>query len=1191
MKEFNLLTQTLEPGTTLIEASAGTGKTHNIEHLYLRFIVEKDFTPDQILVVTFSREATAELKLRITRNLSHAEKILLDGGIGAGNVLDIDPADQLLFMILKRALEYVEDKEVLRRIQFAVRAMDEAAILTIHGFCLSVLTDYAFESGSLFGVELVDDRNGLFDDLLGDFLKKFVAYRDDFEGELLRKYLSVDSLKAIAPLVYGKDDVVVVGEVPTLPDVSELYSALLFEDFIELRKQLKSKRGTRAYIILDFLESHPKPSDSDLLDFIGLVNGAVVSDIVKKSKYFQAVFHQDFQDIILKLRTVPDIISLTGCRLFVDYINQYYSESNNSEEKSKLVFDDLLYLTRAAIKAGDARLVKRVREAYSAVLVDEFQDTSSVQFDVFNSLFGGGATPFFMIGDPKQSIYAFRDADIFSYLKAVNSDDVSRATLSKNFRSTPECITAMNCLFENRISYDNHALPFIFDEIEYINVDAGRNDSRRLTGVDESAPLEIRWRDNGEVIKPDQAEREIIRSVADDIALKLNASQNGLVGFTDGVKKEALKPSNFAVLVDKNKQGEAIRVELNKRGVVGVLLKSGSVFDSIEADELGVILKAVVNSRSESAVMAALSTRCFEYSITQLALYRCKDVRLLDYWAEFFFDLEQVLNKYGFLSAFTILFEREHYSVSHPSLKAVLATSENGERAITNYLQLVEILEMEILNKGDVDSNVYDILQNLRRSNSNSEEFEMRLESDDDAVKIMTVHKSKGLQFPVVYVPFLYSSVKDKTKFSKPVTCHCGDGTIGLILSQEDMNLHSARLELEERAERMRLLYVAVTRAVDKCIIYGGNIKNIERSALADVFDQDFSRLSTLNESEYISVVSEWKDTGIVFNQDIKSLNLYCPEFEACIEQEWGVMSYSSLVSHEFISHDVRSDVTFAGDEDDEGVVSVIDNLDPLISSNMVGSAVHEVIEESNFTVCADAFDQELIHEKLRKYGVVSSNSTLVSADLQIKAVDRVLSIISALQLFDSFGSEFNLSDVPANGVVSEMSFYFPVRDKISTERLCHFFKERGLQSYREQESFTEVISGLGLFLQNKGFREGFLFGLIDLVFEYNGRFYFADWKTNNLSRYGGYSPESVLASMGESGYLLQFYIYTVALNLFLRSRIPDFDYSKHFGGGYYLYVRGVELDRPDRGVFYEVPSEEDVNELIDIFTGGHDNG
>ena len=1187
MKEFNLLTQTLEPAITLIEASAGTGKTYNIQHLYLRFIVEKGFTPDQILVVTFSREATAELKLRITRNLSLAEKFLLGRSLGTSSEYDVASVDQLLFSILERVLEKVELEEVLRRVQFAVRAMDEAAILTIHGFCLSVLTDYAFESGALFGVELVDERKGLFEDLLGDFLKKHVVYRGDFEGKLLRKYLSIESLKVIAPLIYGKDDVVPVGEVPALPDVGKLYSTLLFEDFVELRKQLKSKRGARAYIILDFLESHTKPTDSDLLDFIGLVNGAVVSDIIKKSKYFYSVFHQDFQDIIQQLRKIPDIISLTGYRLFIDYINQNYSELDNSEERSKLLFDDLLYMTRAAIKTGHNRLVKRVREAYSAVLVDEFQDTSGVQFDVFSSLFGGDETPFFMIGDPKQSIYAFRDADIFSYLKAVNSEDVSRATLSSNFRSTPEYIAAMNCLFENRISYDNHALPFIFEEIEYININAGRKDSRILNGVGESAPLEIRWRDDNEVIKQDQAEREIIRSVADDIALKLEASQAGSVYFKNGDLKEMLKPSDFAVLVDKNKQGEAVRVELNKRGVVGVLLKSGSVLDSIEAEELGIILKAVVNSRNDSAVMAALSTRCFEYSLTQLAYYRRTDARLLDYWAEFFSELEQVLDKYGFLSAFTILFEREHDSVSHPSSKAVLATSENGERAITNYLQLIEIIEGELLNKGEVDSSVYDVLQDLRRSNSTSEEFEMRLESDEDAVKIMTVHKSKGLQFPIVYVPFLYSSVKDKTKFSRPVTCHLDDGTIGLILSQADMSLYADRLGLEERAERMRLLYVAVTRAVDKCIIYGGNIKNIQRSALADVFDQDFSRLSILNESEYISVINEWKDTGTVFAQEMKSIRLNCPEFVKCIEREWGVMSYSSLVSHEFVSHDVRSDVTLSSEDGDENVVTIIDNLAPLTSSNMVGSAVHEVIEESRFDVHADAFDQELIHEKLRKYGAVSSNSTLISAASQIKAVDKVLSLISALPLFDSYGLEFTLADIPETGIVSEMSFYFPVRNKISTDRLYNFFKERGLQSYREQEDFGGVLSGLGLSLQNKGFREGFLFGLIDLVFEYDGRFYFADWKTNNLSRYGGYSPVSVLASMGESGYLLQFYIYTVALNLFLRSRISDFDYSKHFGGGYYLYVRGLELDRPNRGVFYDVPSEEDVNELIDIFTGG----
>ena len=1186
MKDFDLRQQSLDPAATLIEASAGTGKTYNIQHLYLRFILEEGLTPDRILVVTFSREATAELKMRITANLTRAENLLLSWHACAAAETPEKTADPELSRILLQALKIEKPAEVLRRVQFAVRAMDEAAILTIHGFCLSVLTDYAFESGALFGVELVADRRQLLGDLLSDFVQREVASRNDITGILLREYLRLDALQEVAVLIYGKDDIVPLGEAE-IPDIMQLFSSLLFEDLPGLRKELAGKRGKKAYVLLDYLAAHRQAGLEEALGFVRLVNSEEVTGIIGR-KYYQTVFPPQFQEVIRQFREIPGLIARAGCLGFVEYLREHYEQAADPFERSELLFDDLLYLTRKVLKTSGQRLVRRVREDYAAVMVDEFQDTSGVQFEVFNTLFGGGMVPFFMIGDPKQSIYAFRGADIFSYLQAVSSPGVDRVTLRQNFRSVPEYIAALNLFFANRRSADGKALPFIFEEITYIEITAGRTDNRRLAGIGAGAPLEIRWQDSAEELSVATAEREIIRSVADDIAGKLNLAADSALYFSGDEGESAVKPSDFAVLVEKNMQGELMRRELNRRGIVGVLLKSGSVFESVETQELVLLLRAILAGGAEQDTLTALTARCFSYSVLELEQLRTSGSRILDYWSEFFAELKQVLVNLGFLPAFALFFAREHKQVAHPCAKALLAAGEDGERAVTNYLQLVEILEQEIIARSEADTAVLEILEELILARSGNEDYEMRLESDEDAVKIMTIHKSKGLEFPVVYVPFMYGAVRDRKRFIRPLTCHLDSGSMGLILSATELQEQRAQLEEEERAERLRLLYVALTRAVDKCIIYGGRIKGIERSALADIFEKDFSRLESLAQSEYITLEDGWSDQGRVYRSEVQPAELQSRKFSGYIERDWGVMSYSSLVSHDFKRLDMRSDIVPLPDSEIAVTNGITDNMRLLPSSNMVGSAVHEILEQVSFGSTDHGLSDAVILQELQKYRIVQIEGTDSSGVAEVATIRRLLALVCGVPLRDNLGREFNLGMVTRKNYMAEMSFYFPVRAKISTERLYRFFQERGLAGYRQQDTLREVLAGIGLSLEQKGFREGFLYGLIDLTFEYAGRYYFIDWKTNNLARYGGYTPGAVLRSMGESGYLLQFYIYTVALTLLLSSRIPEFDYSRDFGGGFYLYLRGLEQENPEQGVFYDVPSAADVQELIDIFSGGN---
>ena len=1178
-------------GTTLIEASAGTGKTYNIQHLYLRFVVEKGFKPAEILVVTFSEAATNELKERICGNLRKADKLLSFRAVNKSFSNLPEGEDMSLLAILQKGVDNFGLAEIRRRVGFALCAFDEAAVSTIHSFCLKVLQDHAFESGMPYGVEVTESKRGLYKEFAYDFLRKHGMNNKSFESRLFRKNFTEEWFVSIAENVYGKDDIKYL-DIQEFPDIKNMYATLVSE--YDLQWQKYAKRNKKLGELFAVIEQKSVANEAvceHVYELIAELN-------IAKNKYFQEKFSEEFQKSFLGIKGYAEQVVRKYSILFFKFLKNKYKDSVVTKNNRVLSFDDFLYMTEQAIHKKNSRLVQVVRREYSAVLVDEFQDTSSVQFDIFYSFFGGGVLPFFMIGDPKQSIYGFRGADIFSYLKAVNASGVMQRTLKRNFRSTPELLKNFNLLFSGAPS-----MPFIYKQIEYTEVIAGRNDSEKMVFSQERTPLEIWWNEfSGNSVGAGEAQELAISAVVSDIIAKLEQSDVGSAYVSGESGREHLVPEDFAVLVNNNSQAVAVRDELVRRGVPAVVLKSGNVFSSTEARQLFDILAGVVNPGNERLVKAALSCDCFAYTLAELHGLNTVEQRVWEYWLDFFHVLKELWLSAGILVMLKRLFYSEHDAIGRRSCNINLVRGGRAQRVLTNYYHLFEIFAQK---ENELAFTPEQLLSEFERFVLNPEEeseYEMRLENDSKAVKVITVHKSKGLQFNIVYVPFFFMHDVSKNIFPKtrPLVGNFQEEEKRVIFfSAVEISHYQEELQKKNQAELLRLFYVALTRAINKCIVLGGNIKGMKNCGLGVLLGNDFERVAGWREDGLISIADDWVCTSGVYYGSSEEVELSFTAFTGSISREWGVMSYSSLVRHDFEADDVRKDridvriaELFGRDSvlhEGSGLElsgSIIDNLAVFPSSSKTGSAIHEILEEADFSRGSNSLEDELILNRLHKYGLLDNGYSGHEYTVEIKAVRSLIEIVSAVKLENTFVDKFSLNSVSPEQVVSEMSFYFPVNKKILLDRFAGFLQKKGLQEYRDNAELAEVIASLGISFQRKGFREGYMYGLIDLVFEYEGRFYFADWKTNNLQSYGGYSGKAVLASMNDSGYLLQFYLYTVALVLFLQRRIEKFSYTRHFGGGYYFYLRGLELDKNSQGVFYEYPSEKEIHELIDIFTG-----
>ncbi|MBI5446174.1 MAG: exodeoxyribonuclease V subunit beta [Deltaproteobacteria bacterium] len=1182
MALFDLLSCPLE-GRNLLEASAGTGKTYALAGLYLRLLLEKGLPLGRILVVTFTEAATGELRDRIRRRIREALRAF--SGEAA-------PADELLLALLERSPDRHRAAGLLAA---ALAQVDEAAIFTIHGCCARALSESAFECGSSAEAELVPDASELLREVAEDFWRSrllgesadFLAYvletqREEFGPEGLARLLRTASRKpeiSILPEDAGSETAGVEESYREAFDrVRRVWAEgetevcrILLED-PRLKRQTYAKRFVPSW--LDQLREYlctgtPQARFDNFKRFCASDLAAATKDGSPPPDH--PFFHacEELRSALEALRGAYDrkILALKAECL------RWAGEElrRRKRERSVRSYDDLLLDLKRALEApGGSEVAGRLRKRYGAALVDEFQDTDGVQYAIFRRAFSE-ETALFLIGDPKQAIYGFRGADVFTYVAAAREAG-ARYTLGVNWRSSSRLVAAVNALFEGR------PRPFHLSEIPFEPVEAAARPGEaelELDGSPDPAPLKLWLLERAEGEKPlgtGEGTGLVAEAVADEIARLLNAGRAGRARI-DG---RPVAPADVAVLVRSNRQASLVQGVLGTRGVPSVLQSTGSLFESREAEEVFRLLRALAEPGNEGRVKAALLTDLFGVGGDGLARLLADE----DTWTgrlQGFREYHELWVEKGLLAASRVLLARE-------GVRERLLPLPDGERRLTNLLHCFEALHREsVAEKRGPEQLIVWLARRLRES-SDAEEHQLRLETDAEAMRVVTIHRSKGLEYPIVFCPYCWSPPREERG---PVSFHRGEAerTEFLDLGSDEIETHRRLAREELLAEDLRLLYVALTRAKHRCYLVWGTFRGAESAALAYLHRAAPEGGAGAEASSSAARRAELGELALRAGGALEVLPVdpaprgerfeagsACPAdlsprpLRGRVPEALRISSFTALTSStpepERPDRDERAS---APPEDGEPKASTFLGFP---RGARAGQCVHEIFEGIDFGAPEGAAARALIAAKLAEHRFEPE---------WLGPVEAMVRDVLRTPLAE--GSPFSLSGLRPEERAHELEFLFPCAG-VTPGGLAEFFRTRTGPGFAP---FGRRLGELGFTTAN-----GYLKGFIDLVFQAEGRYYLLDWKSNYLgSDPRAYGPEALRSVMVEEYYLLQYHLYAVALDRYLRRRLPGYDHDVHFGGAYYLFVRGMrpELGR-GAGVFHDRPPRRLIEELARFLAG-----
>ncbi|MBN2106366.1 MAG: exodeoxyribonuclease V subunit beta [Deltaproteobacteria bacterium] len=1152
-------------GSQLIEASAGTGKTYTITSLFLRLILERpDMDVRRILVVTFTEAATGELRDRVRSRLRGALDAFQAGAA---------PADDAF---LQELLARHNRDAAVGLLTSAIADFDEAAIFTIHGFCQRVLRDLAFEAGGLFDTELISSQDDLIQRAVDDFWRKNIYSQSRlFTDYCLQTGLTADSLYSLVSRHVSKPELVIVpletmvdfgrteqAFVQALPGIRSLWekSKNEIQEILSTSPGLNHSKYRKDYVggwasQLDAWLADKNPHLPLTKNAARFTNQALQTAETKKPLP-QHPFFDAFSDVYASAQELEDLYRRQVLAIKATAFEQVRRELELRKQAQNIqYFDDLLLRVYRGLMGSEGRsLAAAVRARFAAALIDEFQDTDPVQYAIFEKIFRHPDAALFLIGDPKQAIYSFRSADIFTYLDAVGQVK-TRHLLSTNWRSDPQLISAVNALF------GRHANPFLFEKITFTDAV-----SERMMETPATPPFELWFVPEAQHtdLRITKLRRGIACCVANEI-VHLIANDE--------------KPGHMAVLVRTHHEAAIVQHELALRRVPSIRQSTETIFDTPEAAELELVLRAVATPGSEGRLRAALATVLLGYGAEKLTQL-LQDSPSHEAELTSFNSLHDLWLQQGcFAMLRQLLVER--------SVLERLIALPAGERRVTNILHLAEVLHrQELQTAPGIDGLVQWLACQRNPDTPCLDEHQLRLESDEDAVKIVTIHKSKGLEYPIVFCPYAWSGGKAN---NQQALFHDPDNGLRLTLDigSKRFDEHKKIAARETLAEDLRLLYVSLTRAKRRCYMVWGNFDKACSSAPAYLFHgagidptgdtpaqmmELFTRLTDEDMRQELEAIAN-KSGGAIAVRDLKlgaavhqdtsavpqpQAQLVKPLFSGTISRQWRIASFSSLIAgrpheQEFPQTDEFSTPPAPSSAQEAG------SMFSLPGGSRIGTMLHEILEKTDFADPAGRFTQGLVQEKLSQYGLEPRWEGVIS---------RMLADVAAVSL-QGESSSCSLGGIDRSAQLHELGFYFPLRS-MSKNNLAGLFADAGFPA------FTGVIEEL-VFSPVAGYMNGF----IDLIFCHDERFYIIDWKSNFLGAApADYAPGRLMQAMRDNFYFLQYHLYTLALHLYLTLRLPGYEYAQHFGGVFYVFLRGLSKDAPGQGIFYDRPSYDLIRKM-----------
>jgi exodeoxyribonuclease V beta subunit len=1225
-------------GVRLVEASAGTGKTFTLATLVTRLVVERGLRVGQVLAVTFTEAATQELRKRIRERLLLALE-LVDAPAGEDESAEITLTREILraydeaneaneagtspiassprtrgpsdfehptpTTLGSRVRGNDEQRQnhpglrkdaLRRRLRQAALEIDLAAIFTIHGFCARVLREHALESGQGFDPPelLANDRD-------------------------LREALAADLWRAHGREAAGADDLTALwkeGPPVLAADLRDLLrEPVLLPPDAPLPPDPVPALHAAGQALADGFRAH---GDDFLAALLDAVERKVLNGNSYKAEWIHALWAQlaawceagDFgAPVDARLsRLAPEALQAKTnkahagrtpesplCALIPPYLDalqaseEYFARRRaallhriRDDARARLAllkrqrrvqtYDDLIDGVADALDGphGDA-LARGLRAQYAVALVDEFQDTDARQWKIFDRVFGSGSPEpaLFLIGDPKQAIYGFRGGDVHAYL-AARDTAIEAPPLAHNFRSRPSVLAAIDALYAQA-----GECAFVDPEIEFRKVVAGgkRGDADFLRDGAPAPALTV-WRahdrppDRHGNVKPWNADDSRALATAACVAAIHAVLRDARAGRAtlDGAP---VQPGDIAVLVRTHFEATRIQQALAAAGISAVAAGKLSLFATGEARELHTLLLALLQGGDDGRLRAALSTVLVGEDAAAIdALERDGDAHR-DWHRQALAWRERLLRG-GPLALVGDLCAAQAQR---------LLGLVDGERRVSNYLQLAEALqEAQALALG-LHGLVDWLGRRIAQADPDDETQLLRLESDARRVQIVTLHKSKGLEYPLVFLPFAGIG---RPEPSPGRGCVAHDDAHGrrlhwkIDLPEAGRADAEAKWKLERRAEDARLLYVGMTRAEHALWIATGPFSHHDKAALAPML-RDLDALAAV--------------PGIVLDRSAPPAHLprLPPDSDAAVppariatralSHDWWVYSFTQLSNADAGSDpSAAATLPVPGGRDEPAApedaaladTPDTDAFDPRFAGTRFGVALHAALEHADFAAWRDwqpdndapADEARTIAAALRAEGYAAD------------ALDDGIALLTRLigqTLRVAMPEGVRLCDVPADARRAEIEFQF------------------ALQPTRV-DALLQLLHAHGVVRERRGFGlrqrlEGLMTGLVDLTYAHDGRWHVLDYKSNRLPRY---DAASLREAMAHSEYDLQALIYTLALHRWLRFRLGDgYDYARDFGGIRYLFCRGLDLHADaSPGIHAHRFAPELVHALDTLFAG-----
>lgn len=1181
-------------GIQLIEASAGTGKTWTLAALYVRLILGhgwqgQGLMPPQILVMTFTEAATAELRDRIRSRLAQAAQFF------RGQVQDADD----FLRDLQATLGTEHNAAHAARLEEAAQWMDEAAIYTIHSWSSRMLRQHAFDSQSLFDQKRLDDAPTLKLKLVKDYWREFVYPLEGQQlGALKALGATPDALLKNIQSHWQKFEKSPGG----FPDVSQ-----------DPDPQAALKAWAQWRSTCDELESTARQLMAEHMAIaLNQLNNALAKDlkgniyVPKKHGYFishlsewasgeeadietlkkftleklNASLKKDASPMLdahgvwsaiglwmMHLEAEPDVGVDLLQHAAVKVGRAYLQQKKNL---ASFDFSDLLQRLHAALHADGSRLPAIIRAQFPVALVDEFQDTDPWQYESLSCIYGANSSPeqdhaqsltpsaFLMIGDPKQAIYSFRGADLPTYLYARNAAE-SIWTLTENFRSSQEVVHAVNHLFVQAQA------PFGEVPFEQVQTPTPAKATSLLFPNGQKVPALTVWHLH--------ADKPLSGTQYGDAMAHICATQ-----MVSLLNQRVAQPGHMAVLVRDGNEAKKIRQALAQRGVRSVYLSDrDSVYATREALDLACILEAVLQARNAKLLRAALTTRTLCLSLAEIE-QSINDEAAWDIWVERFNAWHTTWQRQGFLP---MLYKMVH---EQDIGRRMQAEGDTAERRLTNLLHLGELLQSASLSLQGETALLRFLTDQLANPQAQGEAAQMRLETDAQLVQVITFHKAKGLQYPLVFLPFVSNFREDK-----------------------DESLRSPEERLQED---IRLLYVALTRAQQAMWMGVAKRKDdfkAKESQAQSALSVLLRRTSVDDLQEKLQNWAACEDIDVVSAPEANDLFYESPQItqeEAptparqptrTLPRSGWTASFSALTRNLSGSHALS-----LGSDSDSGLArearwldSQIDNpvakpddlnpeettantiaSQPLYNAFPAGSAygtlLHDIFEwqlKEGWPLLqeAHAISAET-NIRWQRWWQTQADSLQLSPEHQTLCLQLIRQCAST-QL-EQLGSDqhcFCLSQLNSLNAWPEMGFTFKTHG-VSTQHIDQLISQAVHPGQARPSLQAQQLNGL-------------LTGFMDIVLEHQGRYYVLDYKSNKLPLY---TQDSIEASMLSHRYEVQYTLYILAVHRLLKSRLKHYNYEQHIGGALYLYLRGI--DQVGQGVYFNKPPLALIEALDDAF-------